>query len=368
MGKKILLIFMIVVSIGCIILGVIFMKNSDVFEPYPEKIFLNISDSTARPVYELLTKKEQAVYSALYNGISEKNASIPLPYDITGETYSKIYCILEKQEGKFFYIDSTYYTARKIRNAKIVFREDVSEIDTKINQLESAVENIISGAPDGDYGKALYIHDKIAEICTYNIGDDYQYSATAYGCLVGGQANCEGYAKAFNYLAGRLGMKCVLVTGKTDKGENHAWNQIMIDGDWYNIDVTWDDMDDVNGVRRVYFLCSDETFSRTHIADNTYFTSFLCISESNNYYVRNGFFARNNSEAYEIIRRELDSGNHVIELKFPDNQAYNEFKSEYIDGQKMFDIILDSGYIGDGQIALTLRETEEEYCITMDFS
>ena len=107
MGKKILLIFMIVVSIGCIILGVIFMKNSDVFEPYPEKIFLNISDSTARPVYELLTKKEQAVYSALYNGISEKNASIPLPYDITGETYSKIYCILEKQEGKFFYIDST---------------------------------------------------------------------------------------------------------------------------------------------------------------------------------------------------------------------------------------------------------------------
>lgn len=368
MTKKILLVFMIAVSIGCIILGVSFMKNSDVFEPYPEEVFLNISDSSARPVYELLNKKEQAVYSALYNGISEKNKSVPLPYDITGETYSKIYCILEKQEGRFFYIDSTYYTAQKIRNAKIVFREDDGEIDQKINQLESAVESIIDGAPDGDYEKALYIHDKIAEICTYNIGDDYQYSATAYGCLVGGQANCEGYAKSFNYLAVRLGMKCILVTGKTDKGENHAWNQIMIDGDWYNIDVTWDDMDSADSIRRVYFLCGDETFSRTHIADNIYFTPFPCVSDSNNYYVKNGFFARNNSEADEIIRRELNSGNHVIELKFSDNQAYNEFKSEYIDGQKMFDVILDSGYIGNGQIALTLRETEEEYCITMDFS
>ncbi|MDE6834118.1 MAG: hypothetical protein K2J39_07770 [Ruminococcus sp.] len=344
------------------------MKNSEMFEPYPETVFLSISDSSARPVYELLTTEEQAIYSALYNGISEKNESVPLPYDITGDTYSKIYCILEKQEGGFFYIDSTYYTALKIRNAKIVFREEIGEIDNKINQLESVVENIISEAPAGDYEKALYIHDKIAKICTYNIGDDYQYSATVYGCLVDGQANCEGYAKAFNYLARRLDMKCILVTGQTDKGENHAWNQIMIDGDWYNIDVTWDDMDSVDGIRRVYFLCSDETFNCTHIADNLYFTPFLCDSDSNNYYVKNGFYAHDNSEADDIIRRELDSGSHIIELKFSDNQAYNDFKSEYISGQKIFDVILDSGYVGEGQIALTLRETEEEYCVTMDFS
>ena len=358
---------MISVIIGCIAMGVGFMKNSDVFEPYPETVFLNISDSSTRPVFELLSSEEQAIYSALYNGISEKNTSIPLPYDITGDTYSKIYCILEKQEGSFFYIDSTYYTAQKIRNAKIVLREEFGEIESKTNQFEAVVEDIISGVPEGVYEKALYIHDKIAEICTYNIGDEYSYSATAYGCLVDGQANCEGYAKAFNYLAGRVGMKCILVTGQTDNGENHAWNQILIDGEWYNIDVTWDDIDSADGVRRVYFLCNDDVFCRTHIADNLYFTPFVCTSDTNNYYVRNGFYARNNSEADTIIRREIASGKHVIELKFADNQAYNDFKSEYITGQKMFDVILESGYVGDGQISLTLRETEEEYCLTMDF-
>ena len=181
-----------------------------------------------------------------------------------------------------------------------------------------------------------------------------------------GQANCEGYAKAFNYLASRAGMKCILVTGKTDKGENHAWNQIMIDGEWYNLDATWDDMDD--GTRRVYFLCNDEMFGRTHIADNSYFTPFSCSSTENNYYIKNGLFARNNSDADEIIRREISSGKSTIDMKFADNQAYSDFKSEYVDGQKLFDVVLEAGYIGNGQIAVTLRETEEECCITMSFS
>lgn len=368
MIKKILVVFMILISIICIVFGGKFMKKSDIFTPYPEKNLLETAESSARPVYEMLNETEKAIYSALYNGIIEKKNEIPLPCEISGDVYSKIYCILEKQEGDFFYIDSTYYTAEKIRNAQVVFREYIVEIEPKIAQLESTAESIISNAPDGDYEKALYIHDYITEICTYDTGDDYEYSATAYGCLVKGQANCEGYAKAFNYLASRLGMKCILVTGKTDKGENHAWNQIMIDGKWYNLDATWDDMDSPDGTRRVYFLCSDETFGRTHIADNSYFTPFACNATENNYYVKNGLFARNNSDADEIIRREISSGKSVIEMKFADNQAYFDFKTEYIDGQKMFDVVLESGYISTGQIAVTLRETEEEYCITMDFS
>lgn len=368
MAKKFLIIFMIAISIIFVFFGGRFVKKSGVFEAYPEAEFLSVTDSSTRPVYNLLDENEQAVYSALYNGIVEKKTKIPLPFEITGDDYSKIYCIFEKQEGEFFYIDSTYYTAEKIRNAQVVFRENADSVESKIAELENIVQTIIADAPDGDYEKALYIHDYIAEICHYNLGGELMYSPTVYGCLVEGQANCEGYAKAFSYLAERMGMKCVLITGKTDKGENHAWNQVEIDGEWYNLDVTWDDMDVSEGVRRVYFLCDDEDFGRTHIAENACFEPFECDSTENNYYVKNGLFATNNSEADAIIRREATSGNSVIELKFSDSQAYADFKREYVEGQKMFDAILESGYIGDGKMAVTLRETEEEYCITLDFS
>ncbi|MCM1505927.1 MAG: hypothetical protein NC177_02170 [Ruminococcus flavefaciens] len=368
MAKKFLAILMVIISIICIVYGGNFIKKSGVFAPYPETELLSVADSVTRPVYEQLDETEKAVYSALYNGISEKKTEIPLPCEVSGDVYSKVYCIFEKQEGGFFYIDSTYYTAEKIRNAQIILRESPDTIEQKMTDFESSVDKVLANAPDGDYEKALYIHDYIAEICHYNTGDDYEYSSTAYGCLAEGQANCEGYAKAFCYLARRLDMKCILITGKTDKGENHAWNQIEIDGDWYNLDVTWDDMDISGSTRRAYFLCDDKTFGKTHIAENNYFSPFECTSDKNNYYVRNGLFAVSNDEADTIIRREVTSGKRVIELKFADSKAYADFKNEYIENQKMFDVILECGYISDGQIAVTLRETEEEYCVTLDFS
>ena len=166
MIKKILIIFMISISIICIVFGVKFMKKSDVFKPYPEKNLLETAMSSARPVYEMLDETEKSIYSALYNGIIDKKNEIPLPCEISGDVYSKIYCILEKQEGDFFYIDSTYYTAEKIRNAQVVFREYTVEIEPKISRLESTAESILANAPDGDYEKALYIHDRITKICT----------------------------------------------------------------------------------------------------------------------------------------------------------------------------------------------------------
>lgn len=369
MVKKLLIVFMLIISMMFLIFGGKFVKDSGVFEPYPDAEYLTSEKVVSRPVYESLDKKEQAVYSALYNGVSEKKTEIPLPYEVSGDVYSKIYCIFEKQEGDFFYIDSTYYTAEKVRNAQIVMRENADEINQKTAELEQSAETALLDAPvTDDYEKALYIHDYIINACEYNVGEDYKYSSTAYGCLVEGMANCEGYAKAFGYLAERMGLVSVLVTGKTDKGENHAWNQVKINGEWYNLDVTWDDMDIPQEARKVYFLCNDETFSRTHISENTYFKPFECTATKDNYYVRNGLFAHNSEEAGEIIRREIAEGNARIDLKFADSDAYKSFKKEYIEGQLMFDIVLESGYTGDKQISVTLRETEEEYCLTLNFS
>ena len=66
---------------------------------------------------------------------------------------------------------------------------------------------------------------------------------------------------------------CVLVTG-TANGGGHAWNQVKVDGKWYNIDVTWDDPIYYWGGTLTpilvydYFLVSDSVIYADHIADN----------------------------------------------------------------------------------------------------
>lgn len=55
----------------------------------------------------------------------------------------------------------------------------------------------------------------------------------------------NGYAKAYMLIMNELGIECGLVTGiaknSTGSSGGHAWNYINLDGDYYMVDVTWDD-------------------------------------------------------------------------------------------------------------------------------
>lgn len=368
MGKK---ISSAVLIIACACFAVVFYryaKISGLFRSYPDADFLSAEEERSRPVYRGLNKTEKAVYTALYRGISEQQEYIPLPSEVSGDLYSKVYCILEKQEGGFFYLDSTYYTAHKIRDARVAYRNvaDAAEMSEELgDKIEKAVEGS-AGVADS-YSKARYINDYIVTHCKYTTGESEAFASTAYGCLVEGWANCEGYAKAFDMIAAEMGLESILVTGVTNNGENHAWNQVKIGTDWYNIDVTWADDDTLGEVRRIYFLCNDEDFYVTHTPDETLFTPFECSSDEWNYYVRNGFYAGSLEEAEKIVRRELELGSRRIDIKFDSESLYYSFKNRFIEGQYIFEVMTEMGYGSDSEMSVSLTENELEHCMMLNF-
>ena len=345
-----------------------YIKVSGVFRKYPEPQYLTAEEAESRPVYDQLEFDEKAIYTALYRGISKHQEYIPLPYEVDGDQYSKIYCILEKQEGEFFFLDSVYYTAAKVRDARVVYR-DLSLVEIQEEKLRDKVSAVVKGAHNtDDYSLVRYINDYLVDNCMYITGENVEYASTAYGCLVEGEANCEGYAKAFELLASELGLKSVLITGTTESGENHAWNQVKVGMNWYNIDVTWADTDGIGETRKMYFLCDDTTFERTHYPDDTLFKPFPCGNSTDNYYVKNGLYADSVEKAEEIIRRELSSGNGVIELRFSGGAVYSDFRRKYIDTEKVFEVAVETSYPFGAQFNLSLRENEQENCMTLDFT
>ena len=78
-----------------------------------------------------------------------------------------------------------------------------------------------------------------------------------------GTGVCDGYAEAFKILANAAGIECKVMYGETPDGL-HAWNQVKIDGAWYNIDVTWDDPDSGDRIMYNYFCKSDSVFKTDH--------------------------------------------------------------------------------------------------------
>lgn len=369
MAKKLIAFMLVLLCTVSVVWGFSYVKKTGMLEPYPEAEYLTGAEEEMRPFYRQLTRKEKAVYTAMYRGVSEGNLEISLPYEIDGDMYSKLYCLLEKQEGELFYVDSTYYTAMKLREAKIILRdENENQYDEMSKRLDDKADEILSGIPYGadDFETALYIHDYIVENCVYEI-DEEGYNATAYGCIVEGKAHCEGYAKAFGYLSRKAGLECVTVTGITDEGENHAWNQIEISGKWYNLDVTWDDADSEAYNLHIYFLCSDDEFGDTHFADNMFFEALTCKENSDNYYIRNDLYVNDKKDGERILEREIKQQSDFVELKFADKKRYDDFVEEYLRDEEIFEIIMEyGGFLPGENITISMKEYENELCIVLD--
>ncbi len=174
-----------------------------------------------------------------------------------------------------FWIDSYYYApstdASKIDfNIKSCVEED--KIPEMYNELMQKAQDIADAVPSdySDYEKILYVHDHIADITVYDYSAVENPKAslayTAYGCLVEGKAVCQGYAEAFTLVMNLLGIENGVVIGDTYLGY-HAWNYVKLDGNYYWLDITWDDQDSTFPTSHTYFLFTDELLSRTRYPD-----------------------------------------------------------------------------------------------------
>lgn len=84
-----------------------------------------------------------------------------------------------------------------------------------------------------------------------------------YGALVDGSAVCQGYAAAFNLMAGKCGLQSMAVCGRA-AGVSHAWNYIKTGSKYRYIDCTWDD----TGKEKIsyqYFYVTEEKMREQHV-------------------------------------------------------------------------------------------------------
>lgn len=93
-------------------------------------------------------------------------------------------------------------------------------------------------------------------------------NASYKDCFRHGAVVCSGYADLFMYLCAGLNIPCRQVR---NADMHHRWNQVQIDGSWYNIDSCWMDYETDGSYNFQYFLMSDaamRTLSRgNHLTD-----------------------------------------------------------------------------------------------------
>lgn len=226
------------------------------FEKYTANQVMAMYPTSAKLIAQGLDKKNDTIVLSgdeevkaehigeLYRSVLLENPNL---YFVNPQGFGVTGCI---EDGKTIYTISPYY----------LYDEDYMEIAE--DKLEDAVQEIMEQIQPGwtDMKKARYVHDYIATNCAYienytTTVDNYEVF-TAYGALVNGIAYCEGYALAYNYILGMLGIEAEYVMSLQ---VNHGWSLVKIDGSYYHVDVTYDDpmKDNLGRVNHTYFLLSD---------------------------------------------------------------------------------------------------------------
>ena len=131
---------------------------------------------------------------------------------------------------------------------------------TEIELLNLALSECVNQEMS-DWDKAVAINNYLCNIVTY----DHTHSIySGYETLAYGTGVCQGYANAYKKMMEAVGIPTDYVRGYAWSGSEwgrHGWNRVLIDGQYYYVDVTWNDSNyDPNS----YLLISYEEISRDH--------------------------------------------------------------------------------------------------------
>ena len=193
-------------------------------------------------------------------------------YQVTKEEFEMVLEATRRDHTEQFWMGTSYtpYVNSKNIVEKIVptfnmTKEELADAKVAFNQ---AIDNMIAQLTPGmsEYEMEKALHDMLANKVTYVSTPN---AHNAYGALVEGYAVCEGYAEALQCLLQRVGIQSVEVFGyginpATGGGEPHAWNIVRIDGEYYTVDLTWNDQDDYNMLLYAYFNQTSENLSRNN--------------------------------------------------------------------------------------------------------
>ncbi len=194
-----------------------------------------------------LSQKQKAVYDAGYKGLMKNEDRVEMPVGLTRTEMRETIHALYYDNPEAFWWDGGYSVWTNSDDTVTAFRfspwMDMSELDASYEKFWNATAPILfyaSKLPD-DMSKIKYIHDYLCLSIEYdydslNAGKISGKLQTAYSSAVEYKTVCAGYSALFQYYMQNLGIPCAKISSNS-----HAWNLLKVNGQCYQMDVTWND-------------------------------------------------------------------------------------------------------------------------------
>ena len=173
--------------------------------------------------------------------------------------------------------------------------------------VNSAITQCNNETDGSDYQKALWLHDWLLDQLDY---DNLLKWSSSESALTRRKGTCQAYESAYSKLLTAAGIEN---TETRDTYDGHTWNAVKIDGQWYQVDCTWDDSNDNwydFDQRHLYFCITDELMAIAHPGHSKIYTvdgyGTRSTSLEDNFFVKKGEASRWAENYKERIQSQLD--------------------------------------------------------------
>ena len=225
---------------------------------------LLVFDQRFYPYYHMLNDSEKELYRQIYANAFGMMERFKPCVEVFSTNVGRVVEAVYNDNPVLFWVENSYGckygSDGRVVEISLQYNEASNKIDQSRQKFDEKAEEILQVARtlSSDYEKEKYVHDRLAMQVSY--AAEAPMNQSAYSALVNGKTVCAGYTRAFQYLMQQLGIPCFYCRGYS--GENHAWNIVELYGDYYNVDLTWDDAKPGN---YDYFNKTDKDLQVTHI-------------------------------------------------------------------------------------------------------
>ena len=273
--------------------------------------------------YQRLSPIEKKAYSIFCNNFSVFSSTIDISNIDRSIDIMKVLQVVLSDNPEIIYFNKTQIKITTSlfgrKQAILIGCPTLSQIMQLNKQLENEVDAVINFVRQKSQTSQYELLKSIYEYLQSNVTYDEQeldncgkrglsrtpMAHNAYGALVKKSAVCDGISSAFSLIAKRLGIECMVVSGKsafrTTGFNEHAWNIIKINNKYYHIDATWDinKFSELKEYAYDYFCLEDDEIIIDHDWDIK--TTPACTHSDLSYYFKNNIYANNMAQISNII-------------------------------------------------------------------
>lgn len=278
--------------------------------------------------YARLNDNEKEAYAMFVEAAEAFNSNVSLSrVELSIDSVERTASAFIKDNPQYFWIDNVAYqynTSNIVTDVTFNYNctEDVR--DSRQQVIDQKTAEIQSQIPSGadDYTIVKTVHDAIVLNTSYASGDNDQNMSSVF---VEGKSVCAGYSRAFEYILKKCGIFCCTVDGQASGRGDHEWNIVKMDGNYYFVDVTWDDPSfsdnsTDNIVEHTYLGITTTDLQTNHVINDRLGGVAECTSMDDNYYVREGryFSSSDLGDFISGLQQAVTAGNSSYDARFSD--------------------------------------------------